>query len=212
MSEGMLDGGFGFDFDDVDPNAPGSRGGRERLPEGGYKLCITEVIVQNEKGSTQVECEVLAANGPALIGRKHVEYLSWPDGTKTGDNWVTANRIRKEQLLAWCYAAKTTTPEEIKARQQARQGFNPAWLEAMVGRHVLGFVKQEAYTDNAGSEKTSAKIEGRVWATDNPKGKGLPGWVDTGKPATAATTATATVVPPVSAPSVPAADPFAGLV
>jgi len=217
---GMMDGGFGFD--DVDPDAPGSRGGG-RLPEGGYKFAITEVIVQNDKGSTEIECEVLAAKDSNLVGRKHKEYLSWPDGQHSADY----NRIKKEQLLAWCYAAKTTSPEEIKARQQARQGFSTAWLEAMVGRQVLGFVKEDTYTSNSGSEKTSAKCEGRVWAIDNPKGKGIPGWIDTGKPAggngtggngtggqaaTPTQPATQPVHSSVSTPSVPAVDPFAGLV
>jgi len=210
MSQGDSFDSFGFD--DVDPDAPGSRGGRERLPEGGYLFAITDVIVQNEKGSTQIECEVLFAKDGNLVGRKHIEYLSWPDAQHGADY----NRIKKEQLLAWCYAAKTTSPEEIKARQQARQGFNPAWLEAMVGRQVLGFVKVDAYTGNDGNEKTSAKCEGRVWALDNPKGKGIPGWIDTGKtPAAGNGTAAHTAATPAAVQTqqtAPVGDPFAGLV
>jgi len=209
MSQGDSFDSFGFD--DVDPDAPGSRGGRERLPEGGYLFAITDVIVQNEKRSTQIECEVLFAKDGNLVGRKHVEYLPWPD-SQHGQDY---NRIKKEQLLAWCYAAKTTSPEEIKARQQARQGFNPAWLEAMVGRQVLGFVKVDTYTGNDGNEKTSAKCEGRVWALDNPKGKGIPGWVDTGKTSAAgsgATTTAATSAASQTQQTAPTGDPFAGLV
>jgi hypothetical protein len=205
MSQGQTDSFDNFDFDDVDPDAPGSFGGGSRLPEGGYKFAITEVVVQTDKGSTQIECEVVQAKDEKLIGRKHMEFLSWP---ATGNGEVR-NRICKEHLLAWCYAAKTTNAEEIKARQQARQGFNPAWLEAMVGREVLGFVKVESYTGKDGSDKTSAKCEGRVWALDNPKGKGIPGWLDTGK-GPAAAPASASPAPVAAAPV--SADPFAGLV
>lgn len=204
MSQGQVDSFDNFDFDDVDPDAPGSFSGGSRLPEGGYKFAITEVVVQNEKGKTQIECEVIQAKDEKLIGKKHVEKLSWP----AASNSEVRNRICKEQLLAWCYAARTTSAEEIKARQQARQGFNPAWLEAMVGREVLGFVKQEQYKGNDGSDQTSAKCEGRVWALDNPKGKGIPGWIDTGR--SAAAPVSAAPAPPVQ--SAPAADPFAGLV
>lgn len=196
-----------FTMDDVDADRPGSGGGA-RLPEGGYKFLVTEVTVQNDRGSTQIECEVLDAKDAALIGRKHIEYLKWPKAEYS----EAGNRIAKEQLLAWCYAAKTTSPEEIKARQQARQGFNPAWLEAMVGRQLLGFVKVESYQDAAGADKSSAKCEGRVWALDNPKGRGIPGWIAT----PAADPANAAAVAPVSAPvapqSEPVADPFGGLV
>lgn len=162
-----------FEMDDVDPDKPGSGGG-SKLPEGGYKFVVTEVIVQNEKGETQVECEVLDAKDQNLIGRKHVEYLRWPKP----EYQDTGKRIAKETLLAWCYATKTTSPEEIKARQQARQGFSSAWLEAMVGRPLLGFVKAESYMGQDGAAKTSAKCEGRVWSLDNPKGKGIPGWIE----------------------------------
>jgi len=196
-----------FSFDDVDPDAPGSFGGGGKLPEGGYRFSIVEVIVKNEKDSTQIECEVICAKDAALVGRKHYEYLAWPDGEHSPEY----NRIKKEQLLAWCYAAKTTSPEEIKARQQARQGFSPTWLKAMVGRQVLGFIKQDAYTNAAGDEKTSAKCEGRVWAVDNPKGRGLPGYEGPASPASPkAPTPTAPLAAPV--PQQPTADPFAGLV
>jgi len=191
-----------FTMDDVDADRPGSGGGG-RLPEGGYKFLVVEVIVQDERGSTKVECEVLDAKDTNLIGRKHNEYLRWPkpDGSEVG------NRIAKEQLLAWCYACKTTSPEGIKARQQARQGFDTKWLEAMVGRQCLGFVRVETYQDNAGNDKTSAKAEGRVWAIDNPKGKGIPGWIDSPAPA-----AGPSATPSMAQPSVVASDPFGGLV
>ncbi len=205
MSQGP-DNFDSFGFDDVDPDAPGSFGSGGRLPEGGYRFAITEVIVKNEKGSTQIECEVLAAKDEKLVGRKHHEYLSWPDG----EHGEVYNRIKKEQLLAWCYAAKTTSAEEIKARQQAQQGFNPAWLEAMVGREVLGFVKVEDYTDASGNDKTSAKCEGRVWSLDNPKGKGIPGWV--ASPAAGPGSSAAAQVSPAPTTTTPVADPFAGLV
>lgn len=174
MSMGMDSFDNSWDFDDIDPEKPGSVGGAAKLPEGGYCFMIIEVIVQNEKGSTQIECEVVDAKDTNLIGRKHIEYLQWPDS----QHGETYNRIKKEQLLAWCYAAKTTSAEIIKQRQQARQGFDPAWLSSMVGRRVLGFVKTETYTGADSSEKTSAKCEGRVWALDNPKGRGIPGWID----------------------------------
>lgn len=175
-----------FSFDDVDPDRPGSGGGGQ-LPEGGYCVMVAEVIVQNDRGSTQVECEVVDAKDANLIGRRHKEFLRWPkpDGSDVG------NRIAKEQLLAWCYACKTTSAEEIKARQQARQGFDAKWLEAMVGRRCLIFVKQETYQDAAGNDKTSAKADGRVWALDNPKGKGIPGWTG-GGPAAGPTSPTPT--------------------
>ena len=203
-----MDGGFGFDFDDIDPDAPGSKGGGAKLPEGGYKFAITEVILKNKNGSTQVECEVLDAKDVALVGKKHIEYLPWPEA---GQGEVY-NRIKKEQLLAWCYAAKTTNAEEVKARQQARQGFVPAWLENMAGRNVLGFVKQEMYQDkNTGADKVSAKCEGRVWSLDNPKGKGIPGWVGLASGTEHRTAGPATTTPATQA-AVPAVDPFAGLV
>jgi hypothetical protein len=178
MSQGFDTGTAGFDafdFDDVDPDRPGSGGGG-MLPEGGYRFVVTEVTPKNDRGSTQIECEVLAAKDTNLIGRKHVEYLNWPDSEHSPEY----NRIKKEQLLAWCYATKTTSAEEIKQRQQARQGFDPNWLNAMVGRQCLGYVKVENYQDKAGNDKTSAKCDGRVWALDNPKGKGIPGWVAPG--------------------------------
>ena len=193
-----------FDFDDVNPDSPGSFGPGSRLPEGGYKLAITEVIVQNNKGLTQIECEVVQAKDDKLIGRNHIEFLSWP----AAGNSEVRNRICKEHLLAWCYAAKTTNAEEIKARQQARQGFNPGWLEAMIGREVLGFVRVEKYTAKDGSDKTSAKCEGRVWALDNPKGKGIPGW--TGSAIDPVPNSPTPTSPPQTQP--PAVDQFAGLV
>ena len=159
-----------FTFDDVDPDRPGSGGGGGYLPEGGYHFMVTAVTVKNERGSTQIECEVLAAKDPALVGRKHVEYLNWPDDNHS----VDYNRVKKEQLLAWCYAGKTTSPKEVEDRKQARQGFLPQWLEGILGRQVLGYVKLDKYTGADGSEKTSCKCEGRVWALDNPKGKGIP--------------------------------------
>ena len=177
-----------FTMEDVDADKPGTGGGSQ-LPEGGYKFVVTEVVVQNERGSTQIECEVVEAKDANLVGRKHVEYLKWPKAEYSD----VGNRIAKEQLLAWCYAAKTTSAEDIKARQQARQGFETIWLEAMLGVELLGFVKHETYQDGAGTDKTSSKCEGRVWALDNPKGKGIPGWV--GTPAAGQTTAPAAAAP-----------------
>jgi len=171
-----------FTFNDVDPDRPGGGGGGGYLPEGGYHFMVTEVTVKNERGSTQIECEILAAKDPALVGRRHTEYLKWPDGKHS----VEYNRIKKEQLLAWCYAAKTTSADEVKARQQARQGFESKWLEAMLGREVLGYMKLEKY----GEGKTWCKCEGRVWAMDNPKGKGIPGWAGDVAPGPAAVTVT----------------------
>ena len=194
-----------FAMDDVDPDRPGSGG--DRLPEGGYQFLVTEIVVRNERGSTQVECEVLAAKDENLIGRKHIEYLRWPkaDGSEVG------NRIAKEQLLAWCYACKTTSAEEIKARQQARQGFDTKWLEAMVGRKCLGYTKEESYQDNAGNNKTSTKCDGRVWAIDDPKRRDIPGWIDSSSPAHVAESDGH--VAPISQAHVEApAGPFDGLV
>lgn len=199
-----FDDGSGFAMDDIDPDKPGSGGGG-KLPEGSYCVGITEVNLKNERGSTEVKCEVVAAKDQNLLGHSHTEYLKWPKPTYTENG----NRISKEQLIAWCYAAKTTSPEEIKARQQARQGFNPAWLETMVGKFVLIVVKHDAYKDEAGNDKSSAKVDGRVWAVDNPKGKGIPGWVDVSgqrQPAAAQQTAQQ------SQQQQAASDPFAGLV
>ena len=172
-----------FDFDDVDPDKVGSG---SILPEGGYRAVVTSVTVQNDNGSTTVECEIKCAKEPRYVGKKHFEFLRWPkpDGSEVG------NRIAKEQLLAWCFATKTTTPAEIKQRQQARQGFNPAWLEAMVGRDVLIFLKHEEYKG-----KISAKADGKVWAVDNLRGKNIPGFEGQVAPA-----AGAPVTPPPVAP------------
>ena len=205
MSSDNFENFDAFEMDDVDPDRPGSFGGKEMLPEGGYCIMVTAVVVQNEKGSTQIECEVLHAKDAALIGRTHTEYLNWPDGDHTADY----NRIKKEQLLAWCYAAKTTSAEEVKQLQQARKGFNPDWLNAMVGRKCLIFVKIDKWVDkNTGADKTAAKVEGRVWAMDNPKGKGIPGWIGSDPN-------TQRRVIPSDPPSPPAATPdnaFEGLV
>lgn len=187
-----------FLMDDVDPDRPGS--GVGQLPEGGYRVTITDVIVQNDRGSTEVKCEVTHAKDENLIGRQHTEYLRWPKPEYSD----TGNRIAKEQLLAWCYAAKTTSADEIKARQAARQGFNSAWLDAMIGRSVLIVIKHDAYQDAAGNSKTSAKAEGRVWAVDDPKRKDIPGW----RGPTAPAASPASQPQPVAA----AADPFAHLV
>lgn len=171
-----FDDGSGFAMDDVDADKPGTGGGGG-LPEGDYCVAITEVIVQNAKGSTEVKLEVLKCADESLIGRAHTEYLGWPNATYED----SANRIRKEDLLAWCYAAKTTSPAEIKARQQARQGFDSSWLTAMVGKYVIVTVKPaKPYTDKQTGEQKSGfrKIEGMVWALDNPKAKGKPGWID----------------------------------
>jgi len=208
-----FDDGSGFAMDDVDADKPGSGGGGG-LPEGGYCVGITEVVLQNERGSTEVKCEVVAAKDQGLLGRTHTEYLKWPQPSYSD----IGNRIAKEQLLAWCYAAKTTNPTEIKARQQARQGFSPAWLEAMVGKFVLIFVKPDSYTDANGNEKHPMKVDGRVWAIDNPKGKGIPGWVDVSgqgqqQAATGQQQQQQTAAPPATQPpQSEAADPFAGLV
>jgi len=207
-TQAPFDDGSGFPMDDIDPDKPGSGGGGGGLPEGDYCVSITEVIAKNEKSSTVVKLEVVQAADASLVGRPHTEYLGWPS-TEYAE---VANRIRKEDLLAWCYAAKTVTPEIIRARQQARKGFDVAWLEAMVGRYVIVTVKPaKPYTDSATGEQKAGfrKIEGHVWSLDNPKAKGKPGWVDvppagqqTQQPAAAhqPSTASATV------------DPFAGLV
>ncbi len=159
---------YGFDFDDVDPDKPGSGGGGAKLPEGGYCLLVTAVVVQNDKGRTEIDAEVLVAKDAALVGRTHKEYLNWPQPGYSDDG----KRISKENLLAWCYAAETTTAEEVKRLQQERKGFNPAWLEKMVGKRVLAFVKSDEYEG-----KPQAKIEGRVWAMTNPKGERIPGYL-----------------------------------
>jgi len=156
-----------FAFDDVDPDAPGSKSGG-KLPEGTYKFTITEVELHNEHGNISVECEVADAEDVSTVGRKHFEYVRWP-----GANDKDGGKTAKEIILAWCYAAKTTSAEVIKARQKAGQGFDTAWLEQMVGRSVIGFVKAGEYEG-----KPQAKINGNVWALDNPKAKGKPGWID----------------------------------
>ena len=198
-----------FEMDDVDPDAPGSGSGA-KLPEDNYCVTITEVILQNKRSSTEIKCEVVNAADANVLGRTHTEFLSWP----SGDYSDIRNRICKEQLLAWCYAAKTTSPEEIRARQQTRQGFDTKWLDAMVGRQVLMVIKHDSYEDSNGNQKTSAKAEGRVWSLDNPKGKGIPGWVDAG--AAAATTPPQQTQQPEQSQQQPqqppAADPFVGLV
>lgn len=205
MSQGYDETGFdAFSMDDVDPDRPGSGGGG-MLPEGGYCVLITEVAVKNERGSTQIECEVVAAKDDALVGRKYIEYLKWPKPEYS----EVGNRIAKEQLLAWCYATQTTSPEEIKQRQQARQGFSPAWLESMVGRKCLIVVKHESYKNASGDDKESAKVEGRVWSLDNPKAKGIPGW--TGAPAAGSGFGGA-ATPPVNPVEPPATEAFDGLV
>lgn len=193
-----------FTMDDVDPDKPGSAGG-QKLPEGGYRMIINEVVVQNAKGSTEVKCEVTNAKDISLVGRPHTEYLKWPKA----EYQETGNRIAKEHLLAWCYAAKTTSAEEIRARQRAHQGFAAKWLEAMVGRDVLCWVKAEEYEG-----RPQAKIEGRVWAVDNPKGKGIPGYVGpAASPAAGSSGGPATTAPQQpAAAAAPATDPFAGLV
>lgn len=205
-----FDDGSGFAMDDVDADKVGS-GGAGQLPEGGYCVGIREVVLQNERGSTEVKLEVVAAKDQELIGRTHTEYLSWPSGEYSD----VRNRICKEHLLGWCYAAKTTSPEEIKARQQARQGFDPGWLNAMVGKFALVFVKPDSY-EKDGTKKTVMKIEGRVWAIDNPKGKGIPGWVDVSgqsqQPATTQSPASQQAQQPQQQPPANDADPFAGLV
>ena len=165
-----------FAMDDVDPDAPGSGSGA-KLPEGGYCVTITEVILQNKRSSTEIKCEVVNAADTNLLGRTHTEFLSWP----SGDYGEVRNRICKEQLLAWCYAGKTTSPDEIRARKQTRQGFDTKWLDALDSRQVLIVVKHDSYQDANGNQKTSAKAEGRVWSRDNSKGKGIPGWVDAGQ-------------------------------
>jgi hypothetical protein len=194
-----------FSMDDVDADKPGTGGG-SMLPEGAYLMLITEVILKNERGSTQVECEVMAAKDDALVGKTHKEFLKHPDGKHS----EVYDRIAKEHLLAGCYAAKTTSAAEVKARQQARKGFDPTWLTSMVGRQVLANVKHDTYTNDAGNEKTAAKIEGYVLAVDNPKGKGMPGWSGTAEAANPTESS-----PPQSSQAKPvekAADPFAGLV
>lgn len=192
-----------FDFEDIDPEKPGSGGGGQ-LPEGGYCVTITEVNLQNERGSTEVKYEVVLADDASLVGRGQTEYLKWPKAEYT----EVGNRIAKEQLLAWCYAAGTTNAAEIKARQAAKQGFSTAWLEAMVGRSVLIYIKHDSYTANDGSQKSSSKVDGRVWALDNPKGKGIPGWVDVGQ----GQQQTAQQQQSQQPVQQPAADPFAGMI
>lgn len=195
-----------FTLDDVDPDhVEGS--GVSLLPEGGYRVTITEVIVQNQRASTEVKCEVVRAKDDTLVARRHNEYLKWP---KT-EYSETGNRIAKEQLLAWCFAAKTTSPAEIKVRQQAGQGFTSAWLEKMVGRDVLIYVKRDKYTDANGNEKESAKAEGRVWAIDSPKGSSIPGYEPAPNP-TPATTNQAELSQQQSAQPAAASSSFSDLV
>lgn len=210
-----FDDGSGFAMDDVDPDKPGTGGGGGGLPEGDYCVAITEVIVQNAKGSTEVKLEVVQAADENLIGKTHTEYLGWPNANYQD----TANRIRKEDLIAWCYAAKTTSPEEIKDRQQSRKGFDSSWLSAMVGKYVIVTVKPgKPYPDpnDPTGKKIKIgfrKIEGSVWALDNPKAMGKPGWIDVSGQQSAAASATS-ATPPKPTPQQPGAeaDPFAGLV
>jgi hypothetical protein len=199
-----------FDFDEVDPSAPGSRGGGDFLPGGGYCLLITEANPRGEYGKAEIGCEVIAAKDESLIGRGHREFLQWPSPTHK-DGGRTAAHI----MLAWPYAAHTSSEEKVRAQQQlpkddpqrAFENAVPPWLEAMVGCKVLAYVKCETYdSKNTGEKKESSKIEGRVWALDNPKGKGIPGWVGPGNQPPPPPTGS-----PV--PSGPApADPFGGLV
>ena len=161
MSQGDSFDSFGFD--DVDPDAPGSRGGRERLPEGGYLFAITDVIVQNEKGSTQIECEVLFAKDGNLVGRKHVEYLPWPD-SRHGQDY---NRIKKILLRG------ATRPKPL--RREIRRGSRPVGVQSGVARSDgrpagPGIRQVDTYTGNDGNEKTSASAR-VVSALDNPRAK-----------------------------------------
>jgi len=191
-----FDDGSGFAMDDVDPDNIASGGGG-KLPEGEYRLSVTEVILQNDRGSIQLECEVVAATDNNHVGRKHFEYLRWPTTTDK-DGGATAKRI----ILAWCYATKTTNADEIKARQQAKQGFDSRWLETMTGRDVLAFVKASEYEG-----KPQSKIQGNVWAIDDPKRSKMPGWAGT---AQQQTQQQQTQQP--QQPAAATADPFAGLV
>jgi hypothetical protein len=212
MSQGQTDNYDAFAMDDVDADKPGSGGGGPKLPEGGYRMMILEAQFQNERGNPQIDLEVTNAKDLNLVGKSHTEYLNFP----SPEYKEMGNRIAKETILAWCYAAKTTSPEEVKARQQARQGFNAAWFETIVGREVLVFVKGGSYKvkDSNGLEtdevKTTSKIEGRVWALDNPKGKGIPGHEGAAAPTGSIAPPTQTQTAPPIAPA--ATDQFKGLV
>ena len=158
----------GFGLDDVDPAkcAPGGA----FLPEGYYHLGITEVVRHADKnGNCVISCEVLMCADQKLRGRLHTEYLAWPDRSK-GE---TYNRIKAETLLAWCLAAAIITEEDIARRKAEHKGFDPSWLDAMVGRDLIGKVEHEEYKDKNDNTKTSAKIEKKVWRTDSPKIAGV---------------------------------------
>jgi len=171
MSEFAQDEYDAFSLDNIEPDEIG-KGGGLLLPAGGYLFSITEVILRRDGGGAcAVECEVINTENASLLGRKHMEFLNWPSSDHA-DGGKTAGSI----MLAWCCATKTVTVDELKARKVARQGFKTQWLEAMTGRHVLGIVKESEYQ---GSKQS--KINGRVMAVDDPKGKGIPGWVDAGQ-------------------------------
>jgi hypothetical protein len=160
-----------------------------------------EVIPRNDRGSIQIECEVTAAKDAGCIGRKHLEYLNWPS-----PNHKDSGAAAKNIILAWCYATKVTSPEEIKRRQQARQGFDGAWLDSLVGRDVLGFVKASEYEG-----KLQAKIQGNVWAIDDSRHAKMPGWAGVVESSAVGGGNSGLAAPSQTGPYTPATDPFAGL-
>ena len=176
MSTGNFSDEFAdaFALDDIDPSK--IIAGGSMLPEGYYRLGITQVVRHDQKtDNCCISCEVLEAVDPKLVGREHTEYLPWPDRNK-GEVY---NRIKAETLLAWCMAGGAVTEQVIAQRKAERKGFDPAWLDALVGVQVIGRVDHEEYekkdkvTGAVIGKGHSGKLEKRVWRPNDPKIAGV---------------------------------------
>ena len=152
------------------------------MPEGHYHFGVVEFEKHDEaskgkmKGSLKIVCEVLACKNADLIGKKHTERIQWPS-REMGD---VARRIKIETFCVLCIATKLTTAEEIDSLKKAGKGFNPEWIDKLLGLDFCGEIKCDEYDakdDNGvltGEKRKSFKLEKRMWPVGSPKVAGFP--------------------------------------
>ena len=154
-----------FSGDDIDRDGKGGM-----VAEGAYCFQVTEVNPHSENtGDMVLEAEVISGTTPTEVGKKHYEYVKYPDGS-LGD---AANGVRRSIIRQVFYALKLTTPEELKANPKFRVD-----LSLAVGRLFCGKIKHEHYTSNSGEQKAKATLFQKgawdMWAVDSPKSAGIP--------------------------------------
>lgn len=173
MSDFDFDMDFGGDEDGFDPDKAGSGG---MVDEGSYCFLVTGVDPHTEKtGDMDIELEVVSGTVPSQVGRKHHEYLKYPDPSVPPGG----NAARKEMIFLSLVAMGLTTPAELKANKNRFTGD----LALAIGRMVCGKITHIHFDKKDGSKGCKAmlfpdngphKYEKNFWSANSPKAAGIP--------------------------------------